>query len=385
MKKKLFPLILVCCALAALLLVSVTAADDIVASGDCGASGSNVKWSLDNKGNLTITGTGAIADYKTHEIWGQTWKNYPASIITSLTINNGVTEIGNYAFYYLDRLSKVTLPDSLIRVKEGAFQGCSSLTKITLPDSVSSIEDYVFRECSNLVSFTISDNVTSIGYCSFMNCDHLSNIVIPKNVETMSMGAFRECDRLKSVKILGDIPVIKKDSFWTCPALTEITIPESVLIMEENAFGGCESLKDVYYAGTEDMWKEISVDAGNQPLENATIHTDTSPGAAYRINGISVSDNDGKNLSAIPSGSFLATVSITNRTSGTTPIIFLAAYSGNGKFQNFMYVTVKEAIGATTEVTLPVDNSAGNIAELKAFAVSSIGGFTPLGTAVSYP
>lgn len=65
--------------------------------------------------------------------------------------------------------------------------------------------------------------------------------------------------------------------------------------------------------------------------------------------------------------------------------MFLAAYSNDGKFQDFVYVTVKETVGATVEVTLPIDNAAGNIAELKAFAVSSIGGYTPVEAPVSYP
>ncbi|MBR0282982.1 MAG: hypothetical protein IJQ81_15585, partial [Oscillibacter sp.] len=138
------------------------------------------------------------------------------------------------------------------------------------------------------------------------------------------------------------------------------------------------------YTGTEEMWNQISVDAGNTPLDSATIHTDTSPGAAYRINGITVSDGAQK-VDAIPQGSFFATVSITNRASGTSPMICLAAYTENGKFQKFVYVTVKEPIGGTVEVTLPVDNSGGKIAQLKAFAVSSFDNLIPVGNVVSYP
>ena len=380
MRKKLLPLILVCCMLAALFAVSVTAADDIVASGDCGASGSNVKWSLDDKGNLSITGTGAMKDYNNGGPWT---KN--SSIITSLTISDGVTDIGEYSFYSLSRLAKVSIPDSVTRIKKCAFRQCSSLTKITFPDGVSNIEDAVFGGCSNLLSFTISDNVASIGMYAFQNCARLTNMVIPKSVKSISREAFSGCSKLQSVTILGECPIINIQTFAHCSVLEEITLPDSVLIIEKSAFSNCTALKNVYYAGTEDMWKEINVDSGNEPLDNAAIHADTSPEAAYRINGITVSDNDGKPLSALPDGSFLATVSITNRVSGTSPVIFLAAYSSDGKFQDFAYVTVKEPIGATVEVTLPIDNSAGNIAELKAFAVSSIGAFTPIGAPVSYP
>ncbi|MBQ7681217.1 MAG: hypothetical protein IJT31_03260, partial [Oscillibacter sp.] len=65
--------------------------------------------------------------------------------------------------------------------------------------------------------------------------------------------------------------------------------------------------------------------------------------------------------------------------------IFVAAYSADGQFQNYAYVTVKEPVGGTVEVTLPVDNSGGNIAQLKAFAVRSFGGLEPIGNLVTFP
>ena len=383
MAKKLLPMFLACFLLAAGLLSAVSAAgDEIVDKGDCGVNGSNVQWSLNKNGVLTITGTGAISGY--YSAYNSPWYGH-REIITSLTVSNGVTEIGESAFGSLTRLTKVELPDSLIRIGADAFWYCTNLTKIAFPDSVNHIEDRVFCSCSNLLSFTISDNVVSIGESAFQYCEHLTKIVIPESVENIADNAFDSCYRLKSVTILGECPVIRANTFQECAALTEVTIPDSVLIIEDNAFHDCDALNDVYYAGTEDMWKEISVDAGNQPLAAATIHCDTSPGSAYRIDALTVSDSDGKPLSAIPNGSFLATVSVTNRASGTSPLVFLAAYSDSGKFQDFMYVTVKEPIGGTVEITLPIDNSAGNIAELKAFAVSSFSDLAPLGASVSFP
>ena len=412
MKKKLLPVILVCCMLSAW-LAAYAHADDIVDSGECG---DNAHWSLNSAGTLSITGSGAMKDFGWHWYGNSRYSNSPwgthnspyLNMITSVTVSNGITVIGSHSFYGLDRLTKVTLPDSLTMINDAAFYCCTSLTKITLPANIARIADYTFAGCSNLLGLTIPENVAGIGDHAFEDCDRLTSIVIPENVagigdgafsncnrltsivipasvENVSVNAFASCDKLKRVTILGEIPIIKADTFSDCPALEEITIPESVMVIEENAFSACAALKDVYFTGTESMWREISVDGGNNALENATIHYDTSPEAAYRINGITISDNDGKSLSAIPNGSFLATVSVSNRTSGTSPVVFLAAYSKEGKFQDFAYVTVKEPVGATVEVTLPIDNSAGNIAQLKAFAVSSIGGYTPVGTPVSYP
>ncbi|MBQ9521517.1 MAG: leucine-rich repeat domain-containing protein [Oscillospiraceae bacterium] len=368
MKKRLLPMILVCCMLAAWLAVYAQA-DDIVAKGDCGADGSNVQWTLDSKGTLTIFGKGAMANY--NEWWqgGNDWWNPKTppwvsntNMIVSLIVNDGVTSVGKSAFATLNRLTKATFSDSIL-----------------------TIEDSVFYNCSNLLSFTISDNVTSIGNYAFQDCDRLTKMLIPHNVINIGSNAFKGCDVLQSVTILADTPIINASTFQDCPALKEITIPDSVAIIGENAFSGCSALKTVNFTGSESLWNDVTINSGNQPLENAKVNFDTSIESTYRINALSVSDTDGKTLTAIPTGSFLATVSITNLASSATPIILLASYTESGQYQGLMYATVEEPTGATVKITLPVDNSGGKIAQLKAFAVNSFADMTMIGNPVSFP
>jgi len=105
----------------------------------------------------------------------------------------------------------------------------------------------------------------------------------------------------------------------------------------------------------------------------------------YKINSITVRNNDGTVLSEIPSGSCLATVSITNLASEGNTLVFLAAYTSTGQYQGMMWVSVEDLpIGATIKVTLPVDNADGKIENLKAFTVASFSNLTPLGEAVSF-
>lgn len=105
----------------------------------------------------------------------------------------------------------------------------------------------------------------------------------------------------------------------------------------------------------------------------------------YRINSITVRDNDGAVLSKIPSGDCLATVSITNLASEGNTLVLLAAYSSSGRYQGMMWVGVADLhVGATITVTLPVDNADGEIENLKAFTVASFSDLTPLGEAVSF-
>ena len=284
MKKRLLQIFLLCLPLVVLfaVLTAGAAGNDIVASGDCGADGSDVKWSLDTKGNLAITGTGVMRDYEDYRYfsydipyttapWGKNRND-----IMALTVSEGITVISQNAFTGLTRLTTVTLPDSIVRIKGYAFENCISLMKITFPDSVAVIEDGVFRNCSNLISFIIPENVTAIGANSFRDCKRLTKIVIPKSVEIIGVDAFCECDKLQNAQILGNVSIIKTGTFLNCPILEEVTIPGSVEIIEEKAFSGCAALKDVFFTGTESKWNNIIVDAGNDPLSGAEIHYNPS-------------------------------------------------------------------------------------------------------------
>lgn len=116
---------------------------------------------------------------------------------------------------------------------------------------------------------TIPDSVTSIGNSAFWYCNGLTRITIPDSVTSIGDYAFRYCRSLTSVTIGNGVQRIEYQAFYDCSGLTSITIPDSVKRIRSDAFNGCSGLATVFYAGTEEQWKAISIYSGNSFLTSA--------------------------------------------------------------------------------------------------------------------
>jgi len=83
------------------------------------------------------------------------------------------------------------------------FQECTNLTNVTIPNGVTSIGAYAFSSCKSLTSVTIPSSVTSIGDRAFIDCTGLTSVTIPSGVTSIGEAAFANCKSLTSVTFEG--------------------------------------------------------------------------------------------------------------------------------------------------------------------------------------
>ena len=164
--------------------------------------------------------------------------------MTSVTIPSSVTSIESEAFELCTGLPQITIPNSVINIEARAFYACRQLTEITIPN-ITNIKASTFGSCKGLKTITIPNTVTSIGEGAFSYCSGAETITIPNSVTSMGDGVLKGCDALKDVKLPNDITSIGKETFSQCINLTSITIPDSVTSIGEMAFAFCSSLESI--------------------------------------------------------------------------------------------------------------------------------------------
>lgn len=198
---------------------------------------------------------------------------YVGSIVIPKTLSyNGtiytVKEIGEDAFRYCEKLTSITIPNSVVLIDVCAFMYCSNLKSVSIPDGVASIGAGTFGY-SGIVSVVIPNSVTSVGEYAFHECIGLTSVSIPESVISIGNRAFVHCSRLGSVTISNGVKTIGEEAFSGCNRLTSITIPESVTEVGDNAFSNCEGLESIIVAKNN-----IVYDSRNNC--NAIIETSTN-------------------------------------------------------------------------------------------------------------
>lgn len=248
MKKRIVSLLLAALMLATLLPVQAWGAT-VVDSGYCGGEGDgkNLTWSLDSDGLLTISGTGEMLDFIDHNYdrISTPWNSVKSSI-KQVSIETGVTSIGDHAFKNCTNLTNITISDSVTSIGIRVFESCSSLKSLVIPNGVTAINMYTFLHCTDLTSITIPDSITSIGFGAFYDCKKLESFTIPSGVTSIGNVAFCGCNSLSGVIVIPrGVVKIGNSTFAYCYNLSGIIIPDSVTYIDWYAFRYCRSLTTI--------------------------------------------------------------------------------------------------------------------------------------------
>ena len=252
---------------------------------------------------LTISGTGAMPDFNFPEGNLAPWWNYEAlGMLTSfgnfklegelkkVVIKDGVTNVSNYALFFLPAATQITLPESVTSIGRygialcsklngislpravtaigdfglagnsftavslpdglqalgrGAFDACASLSGMTLPAAITAVPDKCFNDCTKLLTVDYKGEVTAIGERAFEGCKSLTKAPIPAAVTALGVSAFNGCIALTDVTLPGGVTAVPDACFQDCTALADMKLPATVTSVGHNAFTGCKALKDV--------------------------------------------------------------------------------------------------------------------------------------------
>lgn len=252
---------------------------------------------------LTISGTGAMPDFDFPNGNLAPWWNYEAlGMLTSfgnfklegelkkVVIKDGVTNVSNYALFFLPAATQITLPESVTSIGRygialcaklkgislpkavtgigdfglagnnftsislpdglqtlgrGAFDACASLSGMTLPAAITAVPDKCFDNCTKLLTVDYKGEVTAIGERAFEGCKSLTKAPIPAAVTALGVSAFNGCVALTDVTLPAGVTAVPDGCFQDCTALADMKLPGTVTSVGHNAFTGCKALKDV--------------------------------------------------------------------------------------------------------------------------------------------
>lgn len=252
---------------------------------------------------LTISGTGAMPDFDFPNGNLAPWWNYEAlGMLTSfgnfklegelkkVVIKDGVTNVSNYALFFLPAATQITLPESVTSIGRygialcsklngislpravtaigdfglagnsftavslpdglqalgrGAFDACVSLSGMTLPAAITAVPDKCFNDCTKLLTVDYKGEVTAIGERAFEGCKSLTKAPIPAAVTALGNSAFNGCIALTDVTLPAGVTAVPDACFQDCTALADMKLPGTVTSVGHNAFTGCKALKDV--------------------------------------------------------------------------------------------------------------------------------------------
>lgn len=185
-----------------------------------------------------------------------------------------VVAVGAAAFREDTALQSIRLPGTVRRIASDAFRDCERLTDIVFPSALESIGACAFLNCTMLPQIVLPASVHTVGDRAFGNCERVQVIELPDGLTTISSYTFGGCASVPSAILPNGLTTIENGAFAGCISLRWIGVPTSLTSIDEDAFAACDELKDVYYAGTQEQYRRISL--SKNTLQGMQVHYGTA-------------------------------------------------------------------------------------------------------------
>jgi len=184
-----------------------------------------------------------------------------------VTIPDGVTSVGEKAFYRCGSVTEVIIPEGVTEICAEAFEKCANLKNVILPEMLREIGTKAFAE-SGLETITIPEGITTVGAHLFESCKNLQYVNLPSSMEELSEGMFSQCWSLENVIIPDELVAIGKSAFYDCGRLKTIRIPKSMKVIGAGAFSECRNLTGLHIDDVE-SWCRIRL--ASHPLYESSL------------------------------------------------------------------------------------------------------------------
>ena len=196
---------------------------------------------------------------------------YMVNNLKSISLPEKVSSVVEYAFGYCNSLVSVNLPEGLVSIDTQAFMSCRNLLTINIPDSLCTIGSWAFGHCEKLTCITIPSKITTIGSYAFSHCMGLTSLIIPDNVKTIGEGAFEYCANLLSINISIGVQKISQGAFMYCSELKTIILPSSLNSVGSIVFANCKKLSEIDISNVNNSSEWYSTFAGCTNLETVVL------------------------------------------------------------------------------------------------------------------
>lgn len=212
----------------------------------------NAIWVLEKNGKLTICGQGPMNNYTatTGQGTAPPWSVYQSKA-KSLEIREGITRVGNGAFFHMKELSgSLVIPNTVTSIGKAAFRDTKFNGQLTLSDKLKTIEEQAFDDVQFTGTLRIPNTTTSIESQAFSGTGFNGKLIFPSSMTKITNASFAMMENIIEIVIPNSVTIIENQAFWRQINLTSLTISDNITSIGKEAFSGTQSLKTISLPST---------------------------------------------------------------------------------------------------------------------------------------